>query len=106
MRPQPLPSQMTYPSFLLFGVLAGGSSDHGASNIAVESLAEAFVIGNATSTDFPIANATEATNTSGGWDAFVAGIQAGGKGLICSTQLGARGETSSQGLGLAARSGG
>ncbi|MGA2077678.1 MAG: SBBP repeat-containing protein [Terriglobia bacterium] len=79
---------------LVYSTYLGGSAEDFASGIAVGASGNAYVVGTASSTDFPTANPVEATNNSAGLNgsgpatAFVAELNAAGSALIYSTYLG------------------
>ena len=77
-------SRLVYSSFL-----GGSASDHAAA-IAVDSAGDAYVTGSTFSTDFPVANAFQASN-AGGQDAVVSKISADGNSLLFSTYFGGSG---------------
>jgi len=87
-------------SFLIYSTFLGGSNEDYGQGIAVDSSGNTFVTGAAESTDFPITgNAYQATN-HGGYDAFVAEINAVGFPLVYSTYLGGSGDAMGQGIAL------
>ncbi len=91
---------------LVYSTYLGGQDADEGNGIAVDAAGEAFVTGQTASLDFPIAHAlqsatqggTDVNGTSGKTDAFVAGIQAGGSGLLYSTYLGGNGDDSGDGI--------
>jgi hypothetical protein len=91
---------------LFFSTYLGGSASDSASDIALDSAGNAYVTGQTTSADFPLANAFQKTCASATGQAaacvataFVAKIKADGLGLAYSTYLG--GSLGSQGTGIA-----
>ncbi len=91
-------SAITYSTYL------GGSGDDRATAIAVDSVGNAFVTGQTSSTDFPLNQGFEVYATcsscaSGGHDAFVAEFDVPGNTLIYSSYLG--GTTTQSGSGIA-----
>jgi hypothetical protein len=74
-------------SALLFSTYLGGSSTDAGYGIAVDSSGKTYVTGQTASSDFPIANALQATY-GGNQDAFVAKLSVTGVSLIFSSYLG------------------
>src|SRR5205823_2571947 len=72
---------------LLYSTYLGGSSDDDGNAITVDSSGSAYVTGNTISSNFPVANALQAS-LAGGLDAFVAKLNATGNQLMYSTYLG------------------
>ena len=71
---------------VLYSVILGGGSDDEAYSIALDPAGNAYLSGGTASADFPTLNAYQSTN-KGGWDAFVAKLDASGA-LAYSTYLG------------------
>ena len=87
---------------LVYSTYLGGNQNDLAGGIAVDSSGSAYIIGSATSTNFPTtagAFQTSNPNTSGNDSAFVSKLNAAGSALIYSTYLG--GSTSDVGYGIA-----
>jgi hypothetical protein len=74
---------------LLYSTYLGGSSNDEGSNIAIDSIGNAFVVGATASTDFLVMNPLQA-NSRGNGDAFVTKISPAGRTLAYSTYLGSR----------------
>ncbi|HKS95148.1 MAG TPA: SBBP repeat-containing protein, partial [Terriglobia bacterium] len=75
-------------SALVYSTFLGGTGGSDASQgIAVDGAGNAYVTGQATSKDFPLANAFQSA-LKGASDAFVTKINAGGSSLLYSTYLG------------------
>ena len=72
---------------LVYSTYLGGSGEDEATGIATDSAGNAYVVGYTTSTNFPIAQATQTVN-HGGRDAFVTKISPDGGKLLYSTYLG------------------
>ena len=72
---------------LIYSTYLGGSSTDIGGAIALDPLRNVYVTGNTFSTDFPMANAAQATN-GGVWDIYVAKINTAGTKLVYSTYLG------------------
>ncbi|WP_299698107.1 SBBP repeat-containing protein [Hydrocarboniphaga sp.] len=85
-------------SALVYSTYLGGSSAEYDSSIAVDSAGNAYVTGETTSTNFPLANALQGT-FGGNDDAFVTQINADGSALLYSTYLG--GSMPDRGYGIA-----
>jgi uncharacterized protein (TIGR03437 family) len=77
-------------SSLLYSTYLGGSSGDSANAVAIDSAGNAYITGDATSTNFPISDAFQSTKRapSGVANAFVAGLNASGSGLLFSSYLG------------------
>jgi hypothetical protein len=88
-------------SALVYSTYFGGSIRDAAFAVAVDMLGDAYLSGYTTSTDFPIANALQPQNATGGHgsNAFVTKFNPSGSGLIYSTYLG--GSTYEQANGIA-----
>ncbi len=89
---------LTYSTYL------GGSSTDVGLGIAVDSAGNAYVTGEAVSTNFPTANALSVSNNGGPADAFVTKFNAAGSSLLYSTYLG--GNAVDVGLAMAVDSAG
>jgi len=74
-------------NFLIYSTFLGGSGDDAGAGIAVDGSKNAYVIGQTTSTNFPMQAATQPTS-GGGRDAFVTEIGTSGSSLAFSTYLG------------------
>jgi hypothetical protein len=90
-------------SALVYSTYLGGSGEEGGSGIAVDSSGNAYVTGYTGSSNFPTANALQASNR-GSNDAFVTKLNATGSALVYSTYLGGSG--SDEGWGIAVDSSG
>ncbi len=86
---------------LVYSTYLGGSSDDLGFGIAVDAAGNAYVTGETGSTDFHGASSSMIQSSNGGgFDAFVAKINAGGTALVYSTYLG--GSSDDLGFGIAA----
>ncbi|MBI3667218.1 MAG: SBBP repeat-containing protein [Acidobacteria bacterium] len=85
-------------SALVYSTFLGGSKDDGGFGIALDSSGNAYVTGETSSTDFPLASPTQ-PSSGGKADAFVTKLNAGGSALVYSTFLG--GSSSDGGSGIA-----
>jgi hypothetical protein len=77
-------------SALVYSTYLGGSAEEQGWGIAVDTVGNAYVSGLTFSTNFPTANAIQASN-GGNNDAYVAKLNAGGSALVYSTYLGGSG---------------
>jgi hypothetical protein len=92
---------------LSYATYLGGSGSDGASDVALDSAGNAYVTGQTTSVDFPVAGAFQKTCTAASsgqaaaclGTAFLTKIKADGSALVYSTYLG--GSSGSQGTGIA-----
>ncbi|HEX7154398.1 MAG TPA: SBBP repeat-containing protein [Thermoanaerobaculia bacterium] len=75
-------------SALVYSTYLGGSGGEQAGAIAVDGLRNAYVAGATSSTNFPTANALQASYAGGGLDAYVAKLNPAGTALVYSTYLG------------------
>src|SRR5262249_3248309 len=71
----------------IFATYLGRSGDDRGTGVAVNSSGEAYVTGFTSSTNFPTASPIQISN-GGGFDAFVAKLNAAGSALLYSTYLG------------------
>jgi hypothetical protein len=72
---------------LSYSTYLGGSSSDSGDGIAVDTVGNAYVTGETSSTDFPTANPFQGTSGGGG-DVFVAKLSSSGATLLYSTYLG------------------
>ena len=86
-------SALTYSTYL------GDSGFEMAWGIAVDSLGNAYLVGETNSTNFPTSNPLQPHN-GGGSDAFVSKLNATGSALTYSTYLGGSGEEFGQGIAV------
>jgi hypothetical protein len=90
-------STLVYSSFL------GGTASDSAAGIALDSSGNAYVVGSATSTDFPTKSPFQSA-LAGRQNAFVSEVSSSGSALTYSTYLG--GSAADQGLGISVGSSG
>jgi hypothetical protein len=86
-----------------FTKFLGGNSFEYATDLAVDSAHNIYVVGNTFSTNFPVLNAVQSTkggNSSNNHDAFVTKIKADGSGLVYSTYLGGSKNDEASGIAL------
>jgi uncharacterized repeat protein (TIGR01451 family) len=86
-------------SALLFSTYLGGASYDEAYGIALDSAGNAYIIGDTTSTDFPILNPIQPTR-HGDYDVFITKIKADGSALLFSTYLGGSSYDVANGIAL------
>jgi len=91
-------------SGLVYSTYLGGGSDDRGFGIAVDAPGNAYVTGYTQSTNFPTANAFQATHAGGTYDAFVTKLNASGSALVYSTYLG--GNEWDEGHGIAVNAAG
>jgi photosystem II stability/assembly factor-like uncharacterized protein len=84
---------------LLYSTYLGGRGEDSGSGIAVDAFGNAYVIGTTWATDFPIANAVQAT-LAGSSDAFLTKLSIDGSGLVYSTYIGGSGEDKGKAIAL------
>ena len=75
---------------LQYSTYLGGAGDDRGVAIAVDTAGAAYITGNTTSANFPVANAFQPAN-AGGQDAFVTKLNAAGTAIVYSTYLGGSG---------------
>jgi formylglycine-generating enzyme required for sulfatase activity len=76
----------------------GGSEENGAFSIAVDSRQCAYLAGQTSSKDFPVARPFQRLFGGGMWDAFVTKVGPDGKSLQYSTYLGGKGDDFAYGI--------
>jgi cell division septation protein DedD len=92
-------------SALVYSTYLGGTADVDRGwAITLDGAGNATVTGDTRSSNFPVANAIQATYGGGSTDAFVTKLNATGSGLVYSTFLG--GSLTDEGRGIAANGGG
>ncbi|MBC8490251.1 MAG: SBBP repeat-containing protein, partial [Bacteroidetes bacterium] len=84
-------------STLVYSTYLGGSGTDGGKGIAVDNDGNAYVAGNTSSNDFPIASAIY-EEPAGGSDAFVTKINSNGSAFVYSTYLGGSGTDGGKGI--------
>src|ERR1017187_6500325 len=89
-------------SALIYSTYLGGSRNDYGWGIAVDSLGNAYITGNTTSTDFPTMNPLQPAEADGGGDgdAFVAKLNPTGSALVYSTYLGGGGNYTGSGIAV------
>jgi uncharacterized protein (TIGR03437 family) len=78
-------------SALVYSTYLGGNGVDVGNWIALDSSGNAYVTGETKSSNFPTANALQASFGGGVWDAFVTKLDAAGSALVYSTYLGGNG---------------
>ncbi len=86
-------------SALLYSTYLGGSGHDSGNAIAVDAAGNAYIAGDTYSTNLPVMNALQGSN-SGRQDAFVAKLNATGSSLVWSTYLGGYGDERAAALAL------
>ena len=84
---------------LVYSTYLGGSGIDPGNAIAVDSAGNAYVTGTTSPTDFPTASPLQ-TASGGGYDIFVAKLNAAGSALIYSTYLGGSGYDAGYGIAV------
>lgn len=78
-------------STLIYSTFLGGTGFDQGNGIAVDAAGDAYVAGETTSTDFPLANAFQSSNQNSSGAAFVTKLNPSGSALVFSTYLGGEG---------------
>ncbi len=84
---------------LLYSTYLGGGGDDQIFGLRVDGAGRVVVAGSTDSTDFPVVSALQGTS-GGGFDAFVARIDAAGSALLGSTYLGGAGDDGVLGMAM------
>jgi len=87
-------------SALAYSTYLGGTQVENAERIVVDAGGSAYVMGSTSSIDFPVTAGAFDTTGNGGFDVFVAKINAAGSALLYSTYLGGSGSDSGGGLAI------
>ena len=89
-------------SALVYSTYLGGSSSDYGNGIAVDSSGNAYVVGTATSSDFPSVNPIDGYNPSSSspYDAYLARIASGGASFAFASYLGGAGNDGANGVAL------
>lgn len=87
-------ASLTYSTYL-----GGDGYNDEAHGLAIDSAGSAYVTGNTSSTDLPLASAYD-TTLGGGWDAFLTKFAPDGQSLVFSTYLGGSGGIDDVGHGI------
>src|SRR5207253_10485059 len=83
----------------IYSTYLGGAGSDLANAVAVDASGNAYVTGMATSANFPISQALQASNR-GSRDAFVTKLNASGSALVYSTYLGGEGDDIGMGIAV------
>ena len=95
-------STLIYSAYLGGSADVYGADDDGATAVAVDSAGNAYIAGQASSTDFPVTpGAFQKTNYGGAENAFVTKLNPTGSALVYSTYLGGSGAAVDGATGLA-----
>jgi Calx-beta domain-containing protein/beta-propeller repeat-containing protein/uncharacterized protein DUF4214 len=89
----------TAGSALIYSTYLGGTGDDHGTAIALDSLRNAYVTGQTSSTNFPTASPFQSAN-AGGNDIFVTKLNPDGSALLYSTYLGGSGEDDGYGIAV------
>jgi Beta-propeller repeat len=87
-------------SSLVYSTYLGGSGGDSVGNIAIDSAGNAYVVGETTSSDFPITPGAFQPTAASGDTGFVAKLNASGSALIYSTYLGGSGRDAATGVAI------
>jgi hypothetical protein len=85
---------------LAYATFLGGSGLDDGLSVTVDSFGNAYVTGDTNSADFPVTPGAFDTSYNGGWDSFVAKLNAGGSALVFATFLGGSGGDIGWGVAL------
>jgi hypothetical protein len=87
-------------SGLIYSTYLGGARDEAGYGIAIDSSGNSYVAGFSASTDFPMANPSQAAYGGGVYDTFLAKLNPTGAALVYSSYLGGSDEDRSYGIAL------
>ena len=87
-------------SALVYSTYVGGANDDEALSIAINASGNAYVTGEASSTDFPTTSGALRRTLSGVSDAFVAKLDPSGTALVYSTYLGGGSDDDGRGIAI------
>jgi len=87
-------------SSLVYSTYLGGSGGEDAGNIAIDSAGNAYVVGETTSSDFPITPGAFQPAAASGDTGYAAKLDASGSALIYSTYLGGSGRDQATGVAI------
>jgi len=85
-------------SALMYSTYLGGGSQDDPYAVAVDKAGNAWITGRTNSSDYPLANAIQATRFA--FDMFVTELNASGSGLLFSTFIGGQGSESGRGIAV------
>lgn len=85
---------------LIYSTYLGGNELDMGTGIAVDSSANAYIVGRTNSTDFPTTSAALQRTSHGGQDAFVTKLSPSGASLVYSTYVGGTGEDDGRAMAL------
>ncbi len=85
---------------LIYSTYLGGNNTDYVSDIAIDALGSAYVIGATVSTDFPTYNPYQGTILGATWDVFITKLNSSGDSLAYSTYLGGSGSDWGHGIAV------
>ncbi len=87
---------------IVYSTYLGGNDEEWLEGLHVDASSQVYVAGRTYSTNFPTANAYQASHagTPPNWDAFISKLNAAGNGLVYSTYLGGAGDDKGNGLAV------
>jgi RHS repeat-associated protein len=83
-----------------YATYLGGSGSDSANAVAVDSAGNAYCVGTASSTNFPVTSGAYQTSNHGGTNVFISKLTAGGTSLAYSTYLGGSANDTGKGIGV------
>jgi hypothetical protein len=87
-------------SQVLYSTYLGGTGSSTGTGIAADAAGNAYVTGYTIAPDFPVTSSAYQPSNHGGYDIFVAKLNAGGSAILSATYFGGSGSESSSGIAL------